>query len=1110
MIKRSLKGEIILPSFIILVFLVIIMTVYSSYEFYKYTSGLANENIAVAAKNLKNYLKEYESYSRIAAVSVANYPDIIQSVKERDTAGIFSALDFLLELHNVTYITITDETGIALARTFEPERFGDDTASRLKNIQDAIFEGKVSTYYESGPLVRISVHTGAPIYDYDGTLIGALTTGVRLDDNDSMDKLKELLNAEFSAVLGDERIATTAIINGQRAIGAPLDPEIARIVKESKQEYFGYSRPFGIRFYAFFYPLINAQDEVFAILIAGLSDAQLVAERNTLILNNAIIGIIGLVFSMAMLLYIISKTLKPVNKLMRLISDVTQGNIDVDIDMPTVTHGDEIGLLISDVYSLIDVIKSMMGDLSQLTHELIISGDVKFQLDSSQYSGSYKEIIDGIKALGDSISMKNKTMATMDFIDTMILVTDFDYNILYVNQCLLDTYKLDRENSVNQKCYKFIRNRDEPCPICRLNEFENKDVYSASGYRYIFDERLGRWIGGMVAIIPWIDGSMVFCNYTRDETQVKNYEERLREAIYKAEAASVAKSAFLANMSHEIRTPMNSIMGFSELAQDGETSPKTREYLTKIQSNAEWLLQIINDILDISKIESAKMELEKIPFDMHELFESCRTLITPKAFEKGITLLFYAEPSIGKRPLGDPTRLRQVLVNLLSNAVKFTNSGTVKVLTKIKGKTEKTVTFHFEIKDSGIGMTKEQIEKIFDPFTQAETGTTRKYGGTGLGLAISRNFIELMGGKLGVESTPGVGSKFTFDLTFDTVDVGDYEKFERKAVLDEIEKPHFDGEVLLCEDNAMNQQVISEHLARVGLKAVVAENGKIGVEMVEGRKRRGGKQFDLIFMDIHMPVMDGLEAAGKIIELDPGTPIVAMTANIMSNDLEIYRTSGMHDCIGKPFTSQELWRCLLKYLKPVGQESKDTNTPQRNMRIEDDEKFQRDLKLIFASTNRGKYEEIEKTLAEGDIKQANRLAHSLKTNAGQIGKVSLQQAAAEVEQSLSEGKMLVTGEQLKKLETELKMVLEELGPLLEEASAQTVGKQDSVLEPEKLKDLLEKLEPLLKEGNLRSMDYIDDLRAVAGSGELIQQIEDFNFDAAVAAFAELKKSLGMM
>ncbi|MCL2266331.1 MAG: ATP-binding protein [Treponema sp.] len=210
-----------------------------------------------------------------------------------------------------------------------------------------------------------------------------------------------------------------------------------------------------------------------------------------------------------------------------------------------------------------------------------------------------------------------------------------------------------------------------------------------------------------------------------------------------AEIASISKSTFLANMSHEIRTPMNSIMGFSELALDGEAEPKTRDYLGKIITNAEWLLQIINDILDISKVESGKMELESIPFDMHALFSSCRALILPKASEKGIILHFYAEPSLSKQPLGDPTRLRQVLINLLSNAVKFTNSGMIKLQAVVTNVAENSIAMHFEIKDSGIGMTPEQIEKIFDPFTQAETGTTRKYGGTGLGLTISKSIIDL-------------------------------------------------------------------------------------------------------------------------------------------------------------------------------------------------------------------------------------------------------------------------------------------------------------------------------------------------------------------------------
>jgi len=497
--------------------------------------------------------------------------------------------------------------------------------------------------------------------------------------------------------------------------------------------------------------------------------------------------------------------------------------------------------------------------------------------------------------------------------------------------------------------------------------------------------------------------------------------DHLREA---AEAMSSSKSKFLATMSHEIRTPMNSILGFSEFALDNEISPKVREYLNKIKINIEWLIHIINDILDISKVESGKMELEKIPFDMHELFSSCRTLIMPKANEKGIMLHFYVEPSMGKRPLGDPTRLRQVLVNLLSNAVKFTNTGMVKLNAVLRAMDEKTITMFFEVKDSGIGMTPEQIKKIFEPYTQAAAAITRVYGGTGLGLAITKDIVEMMGGKLSVDSTPGIGSKFSFELTFDTVDAGHEHLLEAQMVIHELDKPAFEGEVLLCEDNPMNQQVVYEHLARVGLTTIIADNGQKGYELVKKRQDNNQKQFDLIFMDMHMPVMDGLEASEKIKELHTGVPIVAMTANIMFNDREIYKKSGMIECVGKPFTSQELWRCLLKYFTP-----KIPGSDYKNTKLEASLEFQKKLQSMFVKGNDNKYQEIIDALEADDIVLAHRLAHSLKGDAGNVGKIILQSAATTVEQNLKNGKKLVTAEQLNILKMELDIVLNEFKAL---------------------------------------------------------------------------------
>ncbi|MCL2174692.1 MAG: ATP-binding protein [Treponema sp.] len=604
------------------------------------------------------------------------------------------------------------------------------------------------------------------------------------------------------------------------------------------------------------------------------------------------------------------------------------------------------------------------------------------------------------------------------------------------------------------------------------------------------------------------------------ETLVKERTNELRrsrhdleEALKTAKAASVSKSVFLANMSHEIRTPMNSIVGFSELALDCEASPKTRDYLKKILTNATWLLQIVNDILDISKIESGKMELECIPFDLHELFSSCRSLVLPKAVEKGIILHFYAEPSIGRRPLGDPTRLRQVFVNLLTNAIKFANSGMVKLLSDIINMDDDTITIHFEIKDSGIGMSNEQIERIFDPFTQGETGTTRKYGGTGLGLAITRNIVEKMGGKLSVESALGIGSKFSFDITFKTINITEEEKFERKPFID-IEKPTFEGEVLVCEDNAMNQMVICEHLSRVGIKSVVAENGKICVDLIKERMDNGEKQVDLIFMDIHMPVMDGIDASQKIIEFNLGIPIVAMTANVMSDDLEIYKQSGMRECLSKPFTSQELWRCLLKYFSPLGFEGeKAEKISQETYDIE----FIVSLQQLFIKYNKKKYDEIVAALEAKDVKLAHRLAHSLKANAGQIGLSNLQRVASDIENFLRDSGY-ASPQQLTVLKTELNTSIAELTKKLalyhsieSEMASSAVEEAGEQPNKQEILELIIALETMLRLGNAGSLELVGSLRRIPVDEELknqlVQQILDFEFESAMITLAKIKKGL---
>jgi len=582
-----------------------------------------------------------------------------------------------------------------------------------------------------------------------------------------------------------------------------------------------------------------------------------------------------------------------------------------------------------------------------------------------------------------------------------------------------------------------------------------------------------------------------------------------------AEAANKAKSIFLANMSHEIRTPMNSIIGFSELAMYDKISPKTKDYLTKIHKNSEWLLQLLNDILDISKIEAGKMDVENTPFNPQEIFVACRTMIMPKAIEKGLSMHFYIEPTAGKKLYGDPIKLHQALVNLLSNAVKFTETGTVKMLGTILNCDENNVKMYFEVKDTGIGITDEQLKKIFDPFIQAEAGTTRKFGGSGLGLVITKNLIEMMGGALKVESVPGTGSKFSFELNFNAVTIdNEKENIERFIFDDSSEKPVFEGEVLLCEDNIMNQQVICEHLAQVGLKTELAINGEQGVAMIQKRLQSGKKQYDLIFMDIHMPVMDGIEATEKILSLTSKIPIVAMTANVMAYDRDIYLAAGMSDCVSKPFTSQVLWRCLLKYFKPLKIEKED---PKEKELVKNN--LHQELINLFVKNCRERYDEINDALSAGDIKLAHRLAHSLKSNAGQLNKTALMQSAGVVENALKNEKNLVTQEQMENLKKRLNDAIEDLEPLarkIEKPSANPVSANISALQlsdqdaKQAIHELIEKLEPLLKNGNPECLTLVNEIQILKGSEKLIEQMENFDFDHALNTLEEIKKNIGII
>jgi signal transduction histidine kinase/CheY-like chemotaxis protein/HAMP domain-containing protein len=772
----------------------------------------------------------------------------------------------------------------------------------------------------------------------------------------------------------------------------------------------------------------------------------------------------------------------PINAMNKSIREIEKGNLDHEIRL---SHKDELGML-----------SNHIGDMV------------------------------------DKISDLNTATAILDNLSVFIFVTDLEYNIIFVNNLFTKYRGVGRGEVIGQKCYKIVSDEEEPCQFCPLPDlFPQKDTFPTMDWERPL-EVLGRenimgqveehpvqaWFGCRSAIVRWTDGAYALFNAYTDETVRKQHSDQLFDAARLAEDASRIKSSFLANMSHEIRTPMNSIIGFSELALDSaDLTPQTRVFLENIKNSSEGLLGIINDILDISKIEAGKIVLESIPFDLHDIFKVCQNIIQPKAQAKKIDPFRHSEPAPGKRLIGDPTRLRQCILNLLTNSVKFTNCGIVKLLSSVVSVDNEanTMLIHFEVKDSGIGMTEEQVAKVFDPFTQADNSTTRKYGGTGLGLTITRNFIELMGSTLHVESAVGIGSRFSFDITFPTCDIDESAQKQEETDFGS-EKPYFYGaEILVCEDHEMNQMVITEHLSRLGIKTNIAGNGKIGVEMVAERMDGKGKLFDLIFMDIHMPVMDGLEAVKKLKEMGSTIPIVALTANIMTTDQELYKEYGMNDYLPKPFATRDLWNCLLKYVKSAQPpEGADASALHMQLLNEEDEDAKLRLRLItnFLKDNQNKAEEIKTACLNGDIKLAHRLAHTLKGLAGMVGQPVLQSVANAMEYALNEndidGAMNITDS----LETELKKSLAELAAVKQAFEPTETAAKDSepvaALDNLEALHLINKVRPMLESGDSDCIELIQGLKAISASQKLIEQVEDYDFELALETLEEIKRELG--